>query len=55
LRITGLFVLSLKASTERFESLEIGIIPRVVRVRAGFSNKRSVLVKEHRKSGVVGR
>jgi hypothetical protein len=55
LRITGSFVSALKASTESFEGLEIGIIPRVLGVGAGFGDNRSVLVKEHGESGVVGR
>lgn len=49
----GSFVSTLKASTERFEGLEIGVIPRVVRVRTGFGNSRSVFVKDHGESGVV--
>ena len=53
MRITGSLVSALKASTERFESLEIGIVPRVVGVRARFRNNRSMFVEERGESGIV--
>ena len=47
MRITGSFVSALKASVERFENPEVGIITWVVGVGARFGDNRSVLVKEH--------
>lgn len=42
-------------ATERVESQETGIVPRTVRVRLGFGDCWSLLVKKREDSGVIER
>lgn len=41
---------ALKVTMERFEVLDVGIIPRIVRMRATFGNKWSVFVRNRGES-----